>query len=151
MVAADADEVVVAHVVVHVELRHVAHHLERGVEVEDQGVLPHRLLELVGLHRASDCGQGRRPYIGGLLVRRLPAVILGEPAGLLPDCHVEEGGQVPPVVAVDGHADRGVGGAQVEALEEPVHLVNRADADPGLADLSEYVQPLLRVVPVEAR
>ena len=129
----------VADVVVYIILGDVCHHPQSGVEVEDQCVLAHSLLELVRLDRAPDSAQRLRLDLGQFIVGGGPAPLFHELPGLLADCHSEEGGQMPPIVAVDGLRDARVGCTQVEALEQAIHLVDRADAHTGLADLAEDV------------
>ena len=140
----------IAHVVVDIELRHIPHHSQSSVEVEHQCILAHSLLELVGLDCSSYGAKRTCLDFGPFLVGWLPVILFNELGHLLADSDGEEGGQMPPVVAINGLRHGGVRGAQIEALEQSLHLVHRADANAGLADLAEDIESLHRVVPVQA-
>ena len=79
-----------------------------------------------------------------------PAVVLSrERVHLLVDRGVEEHGQHDGRRAVDGHGDRRVGCAELEAAIEHLDVVQGADADPRGAHLAVDVGPDVRVEAVE--
>ena len=58
MITADADKVMISDVIFNVKFGDIPHHPKGGVEIENQCVLPHRFLELIGLNGTSDGAEG---------------------------------------------------------------------------------------------
>ena len=151
VVAGDAHEVVVPDVMIDVVFRNVPHQSEGRVQIEHEGVLAHRFLELVRLYRTSHRAQGPGSYPRTLLIGWFAALVLDELGHLLPDGDREERRKVPPVVAVDRLGNAGVGVTEVEALEQALHLIHGRDRHTRFAHLPEDVEPRHGVPAVEGR
>jgi hypothetical protein len=127
----------------------ITHHLEGEIDGEDAGVLSLVLLEDVRLHGAAHIFQhhGFDPvvFIGQGLTALFPDIFVH----LLVDGRIEKHGQHDGRRSVDGHGDRCVGGAQLEPAIEHFHIVQGADADPGIAHLAVDIRPAVRVVAIE--
>ncbi len=97
-------------------------------------------LPVLAVDQRLEGGLGR-----GLQPARLDQLL----ARLLAGGGVEEEGQQHRRRAVDGHRDRGLGVAEVEARVQPFGVLDGADRDPGLADLAPDVGAGVGVLAVE--
>ena len=149
VIAADAHRIEVANLVAHEELGDITHHLEAELDREDAGVLALVFFEDVGLHRAAHLRQGVSADRCGLGGARLAAVFEPELVELLVDGGVHEHRKHRGRRAVDGHADRGGGVAQVEARIQHLHVVERGDAHARVADLAVDVGAHIGIVAVK--
>jgi hypothetical protein len=127
----------------------IAHHLEGEIDGEDAGVLALVLFEDVGLHGAAHIFQHLVLIVFVLIVQGLAALFALNFVHLLVDGRVEKHGQHDGGRPVDGHGNRCGGGTQLEAAIEHLHIVQGADADPGIAHLAVDIRPLVRVVAIQ--
>ena len=145
VVARDRHRVEVLHVVGDEVLLDVAHHLERELGGEDAGVLPLVLLEDVGLHRAAHRGQRFGLDLPQLFRTRLVAQFLD----LLIDRGVEEHRQDRRRRSIDGHRHRSGRIAEIKARIQHLHVFQRGDRDPRVADLAVDVRPLVGIESIQ--
>ncbi len=127
----------------------IGHHLQRKFGREDAGVLPLVFFQDVGLHCAAHGLQRPRPDLLDLFIGRGATVIGLEPGDLLVGGGVHEHRQYSRCRPVDGHRNGCRRAAQIEAVIQRLHVVERRDGDAGVADLAVNVGPFIRIETVK--